>query len=214
MTYATAYYEGRAAHPMWRNEARMVAALAGRAGQGTAVDVGCGGGELLEALRPARGIGVDLNPAAIEMARERHPAFEFYLGDACALELPDSWADCVVSMHLIEHLPDPAAALACWRRVLRPGGRMVLVTPNADFAHPEAFADPDHKHIYRGPELAALVNRCGLTVRRCLSLGLWGGRTMPALWRLSPLLQRLQMPRWPLVRWRGQSLCLAATKES
>lgn len=214
MSYAAAYYQGRAAHPMWRHEAHLVAALAGPAGRGAVVDVGCGAGELLAVLQPACGLGVDLNSAAIEMARSRHGEYDFRLGDACALDLPDGSADCVVSMHLIEHLPDAAAALECWRRVVRPGGQIVIITPNADFSHPETYDDPDHKHIYSGPELTRLARRCGLTVRRCLTLGLWGGRDWPALWRLAPWMQARRLPALPGLRWRGQSLCLAAERKA
>lgn len=45
------------------------------------LEIGCGGGEMLAALRPDRGVGIDLSPAMIAHARARHPEFEFHVGD-------------------------------------------------------------------------------------------------------------------------------------
>ena len=41
------------------------------------LEVGCGLGDLLAAVKPARGVGVDFSPAMIALARERHPELEF-----------------------------------------------------------------------------------------------------------------------------------------
>jgi SAM-dependent methyltransferase len=46
------------------------------------LEIGCGTGELLAALRPARGVGIDLSAAMIDVARDNHPGFEFHVGNA------------------------------------------------------------------------------------------------------------------------------------
>ena len=46
------------------------------------LEVGCGLGDLLAAVKPARGVGVDFSPAMIKLARERHPDLEFQVADA------------------------------------------------------------------------------------------------------------------------------------
>lgn len=97
------------------------------------LDVGCGTGFL--ALRFAElgydVTGVDLAPRMIAQARRKAEQaaarIEFRVATATALELPDATFDVVAARHVIWNLPDPAAGLAEWLRVLRPGGRLVLI---------------------------------------------------------------------------------------
>ncbi len=46
------------------------------------LEIGCGLGDLLAAVKPSRGLGVDFSPASIALARERHPELEFVAADA------------------------------------------------------------------------------------------------------------------------------------
>ena len=210
--YSADYYTNRSTHPMWRVEAKLIRKLLGEAAGGKLLDLGCGCGDLLAELAPADGLGVDANPTAIELANQRHPKHRFRCGDAMDLGLPDASVDGIVSMHLIEHLVEPADALAAWRRLLKDGGRIVLTTPNRQFPHPEVFTDPDHKRIFTGPELIELFEQGGFRVERAVSLGAWGVRRWPVVWRMQGLFHRLQLRRgrW---RWWGQSLCICAVKE-
>jgi ubiquinone/menaquinone biosynthesis C-methylase UbiE len=206
--YDTDYYTSRSQHPMWRVEAKLFGKLAGDSGKGTVIDVGCGSGDLLAQIGPKQGIGIDGNAAAIAVAQSRHPNCEFRLGDAGQLGVADRSADCIMGMHLIEHLSDPMPALSQWRQALKVGGRLVLTTPNRQFPHPEVFDDPDHKHIYTGPELKALLTEAGFRVKKAFAVGMWGVRRWPLLWRCQGLFGRM---RWP--RWWGQSLCVSAVRE-
>ncbi len=79
-------------------------------------------------------VGVDLSPAMLDVARRRlrdrgpgGPPVELRVGDAQALDLPTASVDTVVSTYSLCAVPDPARALDEARRVLRPGGRLVLV---------------------------------------------------------------------------------------
>jgi len=106
------------------------------------VDVGCGRGELLvEALRAgaSRAVGVEYAPAAVALARrtlaaaDAGPEAEVRLADARALPLPGASADVLTLLDVVEHLSatELAGALAEARRVLRPGGRLLVHTlPN------------------------------------------------------------------------------------
>jgi SAM-dependent methyltransferase len=115
---------------------RAVAALAvpalGVAPRSRWVDVGCGtgvvAGAVLEEAAPRLLVGVDSSAAFLAAAadRVRDPRAAFVAGDAAALPVGDATADAVVSGLVLNSLPDPRAALAEWRRVLRPGGALGL----------------------------------------------------------------------------------------
>ncbi len=99
------------------------------------LDVGCGTGEILASLKPARGLGVDLSPEMIRIARERNPAdgfpnLEFRVGDAEALELDETF-DYVILSNVIGELTDVWAAFRAVRRVCHPGTRIVVAYYNA-----------------------------------------------------------------------------------
>ncbi|MET8830833.1 class I SAM-dependent methyltransferase [Streptomyces sp. NPDC004610] len=116
--------------------AAAVARMGLRGGQ-RALDVGCGSGRALPALRAEVGpagavLGVDLTPAMLTAtAREGRGALaRLLLADACRLPLAPGAVDGVFSAGLINHVPDPAAALAEWARVTRPGGVLLLFHPS------------------------------------------------------------------------------------
>lgn len=99
------------------------------------LDVGCNTGygtmRLIRAAR--RVVGVDVSPRAIEAAQRRavdgQP--EFVLSDGMDLPFPDDTFDLVTSFQVLEHVPDPGVFLGELARVTRPGGQIILATPNA-----------------------------------------------------------------------------------
>lgn len=96
------------------------------------LDLGCGRGWLsgiLSAFGPVTAI--DLSEAAVGSARARWPSVEFLAGDLFAAPLPSRAFDLVVSQEVIEHVEDQPGYLAVAARCLRPGGYLVLTTPNA-----------------------------------------------------------------------------------
>jgi SAM-dependent methyltransferase len=104
---------------------------------GTVIDVGCGTGRAIPALREAVGpagsvFAIDLTPEMLEQARPKCTAARtaLVLADARRLPLADGAADAVFAAGLVSHLPDPAAGLAELARVTRTGGRMVLFHPS------------------------------------------------------------------------------------
>jgi ubiquinone/menaquinone biosynthesis C-methylase UbiE len=95
------------------------------------LDVGCGTGALLEAtldLRPGtRLLGIDLSVQMVARARERlGEQADVRVADAEALPLPDGAVDAVLCVDSFHHYPHPDVALAEMRRVMRPGGLLVL----------------------------------------------------------------------------------------
>jgi SAM-dependent methyltransferase len=96
-------------------------------------DLGCGTGTLsvLLAEEGHTVTGLDLAPAMVADARAkaaRHVVgASFGVGDVADPNLPVGAYDVVLSRHVVWALPDPEAALRRWLRLLRPGGRLVLV---------------------------------------------------------------------------------------
>jgi demethylmenaquinone methyltransferase / 2-methoxy-6-polyprenyl-1,4-benzoquinol methylase len=115
----------------WRR--RTVSLAAVRSGE-TVVDVACGTGDLTLAFArtPAASVvGVDFTyemlPPARRKSRRQAPRVSYVNGDAEALPLPDACADVVSIAFGIRNVQDPATALAEFRRVLKPTGRLVIL---------------------------------------------------------------------------------------
>jgi len=110
----------------------------------TALDVGCGGGLLTEAL--ARGgaetLGVDLAAASIKVAQQHAQdqglkvQYRLIGAEDLAAEQPASF-DLVCCLEMLEHVPEPAAVVAACARLAKPGGTLVFSTINRT---PKAYA--------------------------------------------------------------------------
>jgi SAM-dependent methyltransferase len=110
----------------------------------TVVDVGCGAGRAVAELadRGARPIGIDPDPQMLAAARQRWPQLDFRAGGAGELPLDDGSVAGYRADKVFHELADPAAALAEARRVLAPGGRIVLIGQDWDTFVIDS-ADPD-----------------------------------------------------------------------
>ncbi len=100
------------------------------------VDIGCGTGPLIQELdrRGVRAVGVDSSPAVLEAAMLRTPDATFHLGSVTGIPLADASMDAAMLIEVVEHLDDETldSAIAEARRVLRPGGVLVITTPNSE----------------------------------------------------------------------------------
>ena len=131
------------------------------------LDLGCGEGWAtaeLDALGTTV-VGAEVAAAAIERARRRHPGLDFRLAEIDG-ELPfaDNDFDVVWASEVIEHVGDTARWLSEVRRVLRPGGRVLVTTPNHSrlrllIAGIELYSEPlgDHLHLYSAVSLRGLL---------------------------------------------------------
>ena len=113
----------------WRRRAARETGL--RPG-GSAVDVACGSGkltaELAKIASPAgRVVGVDFSPQMLEVARRAHPGLEFLEGDALNLQFDDASFDASTIAFGLRNLADPVRGMREMLRVVRPGGRAVVL---------------------------------------------------------------------------------------
>ena len=140
---------------------------------GHLLEVGCGAGKQLEAMAHAgwKVRGVDFDPGAVAVAHTR--GLDVAVGDVRDLKLPEASFDAIVMAHVLEHVFDPVGLLTECARLLKPGGRLVSITPNADSLGHRIFRrawrglePPRHIVIYTPDGLRLACARAGLPVER------------------------------------------------
>ena len=132
--------------------------------EGLLLDVGCGSGEFLKRMEEMgyQVEGTEVDSCAVENARSK--GLQVRLGTVEELLYPDNYFGVIVMSHVIEHVHDPTELLKECYRILKPGGKLVLVTPNVSslmhrFFGPSwpALDPPRHLYIFNPPSLRRLV---------------------------------------------------------
>lgn len=136
--------------------------------RGRLLDVGAGSGWLVEHMNQQgwQAEGLDFDPQSVASARARGLAF--HQGGLPQQDFSEGSFDALTMSHCIEHVHDPLAWLTEARRILKPGGRLALATPNnASFCHAQfgaswfALDPPRHLHLFNRASMTALMRRAG-----------------------------------------------------
>ena len=132
------------------------------------LDVGCGTGAVLQRLgNPAKNVGIDLAPEAISFCRQRG-LNNVRQGDIHALPFVDASFDAVICSSVLYHqwVTDLDGAVCEMRRVLRPGGLMLINVPAFRFLHSAHDEAVMTARRFRKPEIRRLLLNQNFTIRR------------------------------------------------
>jgi ubiquinone/menaquinone biosynthesis C-methylase UbiE len=187
------------------------------ASSGWVLDIGCGIGGLFDTIDLKRVIGVDQCASGLVRTRSLHPSVPLVCADATRLPLRDASFAGVTLQHVMEHLETYRQACGEWFRVLKPGGILLILTPNEGFSDPSVYDDETHVHIFGQRDLGEVIRSVGFEILDLRTLGLPWFRDyhgLPSGWRLR---------RWvtghagvlsavSALRWKGQTLCCAARR--
>lgn len=121
----------------------------GRGAPFTLLDVGCGTGWYLEQLAPVydEAVGIDLSPGMLAVARHRLRKPRLRQADARAVPFPPQRFDAVICTRVLSHLPQVGPAIREMRRVLAPGGLLLLSDVDADHDYEFTRLPIAHGHI-------------------------------------------------------------------
>jgi SAM-dependent methyltransferase len=151
------------------------------AGRPRILDVGCGTGfnlERLPELLPCEVVGADISADALEFCRSRQLS-ALVRADAAEPPFLDGSFDVILALDVIEHVRDDARALASLRRLLRPGGCLMIFTPAFQFLWSEHDTVAHHFRRYTGGELGRKLQAAGFAIEK---LSYANTLLFPAVW--------------------------------
>jgi SAM-dependent methyltransferase len=136
------------------------------------LEVGCGMGDLLAALQPAYGVGIDFSAEMLSRARVRHPELNFIQADAHLFELPGPF-DVIILSDLLNDVWDVQVVLARIRALCLPGSRVIINTysrlwePTLALAEKMGLAKPTlFQNWLTVEDIANLLHLAGFEVLR------------------------------------------------
>lgn len=215
------YYHGailEAPHPEERYE-EWLREVEQQVGRGRLLEIGAGSGGFVQAAL-GRGWRVDATEVSESgLAHLRRTAARVFAGDLCDARFDPGSFDVVVSLEVLEHLPEPRPHLAEVARVLRPGGLLLLTTPNFGGLSRRLLGwrwrviDAEHLGYFSSRTLRGELRRLAfdhVSVRsRSLDVTTWSGPAQGGVRRFDPV----KAARWrdgingsALLRWGKHGL--------
>jgi 2-polyprenyl-3-methyl-5-hydroxy-6-metoxy-1,4-benzoquinol methylase len=213
----------------WSN--RFYAILARRYGRrgSRLLEIGSGLGHLVGQLeRTFQTAAVDVNHWALCQSVTVAPRTPMQVASAEDLPFTDGYFGVVIIKHVVEHLPHPERAIAELKRVIAPGGTLILATPNlASLLKPWkgerwiGYQDPTHINLRPPAEWLGMIRGAGFKTRRVFADGFWDVPYIPVIPKglqkisfgsLGGVQAILGLPFLPM-RW-GESIMVVARKES
>jgi len=141
--------------------------------KGKLLEIGCGSGEMLRRFSDWgwETEGIDFDENAVKNSRSKN--LKVSQGDLTSQNYDIDSFDAIYCSHVLEHVPDPMGFLKECFRVLKPGGRLVIFTPNAEsWGHSKFKSDwrglepPRHLHIFTNKSFELLAKESGFTKYR------------------------------------------------
>lgn len=166
---------GIAAENYWyrRHEAAYVFAQPCVAGQ-SVLEVGCGEGygTALLAASARQVLGLDYDAPTVSHAAASYPQASFARANLAALPVQSASVDALATLQVIEHVWNHPEFVGECLRALRPGGRLIVTTPNRLTFSPglDTPLNPFHTREFTGAELSDLLSQCGFTIDALLGL--------------------------------------------
>lgn len=161
---------------------------------GKLLEIGFGGAAFLIGMRELgwQVEGIDMDPQAVEKARRIY-GLSVRQGELSEQRYPDASFDAITMSHVIEHVPDPIGLLRECRRILAPGGRLVITTPNTAALGHRKFGSawvhldpPRHLHLFSIVSLEESLRRAGFEDIGARSSMRWAG----GVWTISESIRR------------------------
>ncbi len=133
------------------------------------LDIGCSGGTFIEGLKKIgfKNIyGIDISPNAIDLCKSKGIQNVFVM-DGTKPEFSDGQFDIVIASDVLEHVKSEGIALCEWKRILKPGGKLIVFVPAFNFLWGKHDAANYHYRRYSKSRLTRVLEKAQFKVDRC-----------------------------------------------
>ena len=179
------------------------------------LEIGCGRGDLLAALKPAEGVGIDFSPTMLSTARQAHPELTFIEADIHSLEL-NTHFDYIILSDLVNDLWDVQLALENVNRLCSPHTRIIINTYSRMWELPLAAAASlglSNKSLYQNwltvDDISQLLSLAGFETIRA-----WAEVLLPVRFPLLDTLCNRYMVKLGLFQWMALTHLIVARPQA